>query len=86
MALGLPVVAFDLLETRRTVGLAGVFVPPGDVAAFGDEFVKLIDDRERQQKLGQAGRERVEHELGWERQAETYLDVLHGLTAESARS
>lgn len=81
MALGLPVVAFDLLETRRTVGLAGVFVQPGDVAAFGDEFIKLIDAPEQQQKLGRAGRERVEHELAWERQAETYLDVVRRMAS-----
>jgi glycosyltransferase involved in cell wall biosynthesis len=79
MAFGLPVMAFDLLETRRTVGPAGVFVPPGDVAAFGDQLVKLIDDAALQQQLGLAGRERLETELAWERQAETYLGVLQRL-------
>jgi glycosyltransferase involved in cell wall biosynthesis len=76
MAFGLPVMAFDLLETRRTVGPAGSYLPPGDVAAFGDQLVKLLDDAERLQELGRAGRRRVETELAWERQAETYLDVL----------
>jgi glycosyltransferase involved in cell wall biosynthesis len=80
MAFGLPVIAFDLLETRRTVGPAGVFVPPGDVATFGDELVKLIEDAELQQKLGRAGRERSRAELAWERQAEIYLGVLRRIT------
>jgi glycosyltransferase involved in cell wall biosynthesis len=80
MAFGLPVVAFDLLETRRTVGAAGIHVSAGDVAAFGDQLVKLIEDAELQQKLGRAGRERVKTELAWERQVETYLEVLEGLS------
>jgi glycosyltransferase involved in cell wall biosynthesis len=84
MAFGLPVVAFDLLETRRTVESAGVYVSPGDVLAFGDELTKLIDDPEQLQKLGRAGRERVEAELAWERQVETYLDVVERLTTRTA--
>jgi glycosyltransferase involved in cell wall biosynthesis len=85
MAFGLPVLAFDLLETRRTVGPAGTYVSPGDVAAFGDQLVKLIDDPETLQKLGLAGRQRVENELAWERQTEVYLDVLKRLTAGRRR-
>jgi glycosyltransferase involved in cell wall biosynthesis len=79
MAFGLPVIAFDLLETRRTVGSAGRFVPPGDVASFGHQLVKLMEDAELQRKLGRAGRERVETDLAWERQTEVYLDVLRRL-------
>jgi glycosyltransferase involved in cell wall biosynthesis len=80
MAFGLPVVAFDLLETRRTVGPAGVLVPPADVVTFGDQLVKLAADADLQHDLGRAGRERVETELAWERQAELYLDVLRRIT------
>jgi glycosyltransferase involved in cell wall biosynthesis len=80
MAFGLPVISFDLLETRRTVGSAGVFVPPGDVATFGDQLIKLADDGDLQHDLGRAGRERVETELAWERQAELYLGVLRRIT------
>jgi glycosyltransferase involved in cell wall biosynthesis len=85
MAFGRPVIAFDLLETRRTVGPAGRYVPPGDVAGLGDKLVKLIDDPEALRKLGDAGRRRVENELAWERQVETYLDVLESLMAVRRR-
>ena len=80
MAFGLPVIAFDLLETRRTVGAAGVYVPPEDIQSFGDELTKLTEDAERRQRLGRAGHERVVTELAWERQTETYLEVLESLT------
>lgn len=83
MAFGLPVVAFDLLETRRTVGPAGIHVSPGDVAAFGDQLIKLLEDAELRQELGRAGRERMETELAWERQVETYLAVLERLSMPS---
>jgi glycosyltransferase involved in cell wall biosynthesis len=80
MASRLPVIAFDLLETRRTVGAAGICVSAGDVTAFGDQLIKLIDDTERLENLGRAGRVRVETTLAWERQVETYLDGLERLT------
>jgi glycosyltransferase involved in cell wall biosynthesis len=79
MAFGLPVIAFDLLETRRSVGPAGVFVPPEDIQTFGDQLIKLTEDAELRQRLGRAGHERVATELAWERQTETYLEVLRRL-------
>src|SRR5207245_11109907 len=48
MAMGKPVVAFDLKEARETAREAGVYVTPNgershDAAAFGDQILKLLD-------------------------------------------
>jgi glycosyltransferase involved in cell wall biosynthesis len=91
MATGLPFVAFDVLETRVMGEGAAALVPPGDVKAYARELGELLDDRERRARLGAVGRGRVETELSWERQADTYLELMRrlcrpGRTRSAARS
>ena len=75
MAFELPVVAFDLRETRISSGEAGVYVQPNDVRKYAKAIVGLMDDEPRRLKLGQLGRERVERELAWSYQERAYLGV-----------
>jgi len=75
MAFELPVVAFDLRETRISSGEAGVYVQPNDVHKYAKAIVELMDDKPRRLKLGQLGRERVERELAWSYQERAYLGV-----------
>ena len=46
MAFELPVVAFDLKETRVSADDAAVYVEPNDVAAYARAIVELLDDPE----------------------------------------
>jgi glycosyltransferase involved in cell wall biosynthesis len=84
MALRLPLVSFDLQETRRVAQDAGVFVTPGDTAAMAAEVVHLLSRPETRRRLGDVGRLRVSEELAWERQSQTYLAVVRRL-AETGR-
>ena len=47
MAFGLPVVAFDLKETRVSAGDAASYVESGDVAAYARAIVDLLDDADQ---------------------------------------
>ena len=47
MAFGMPVVAFDLKETRVSANGAGCYVASGDVAAYARAIVELLDDDEQ---------------------------------------
>lgn len=85
MAVGLPVVAFDLKETRVSAGDAAVYVPDGDVAGYAAAVVQLLDDPDRRGSMGWAGRLRIEGGLGWPYQREAYVDVFDAL-AGRARS
>ncbi len=76
MAFGLPLVCFDLQETRRIAVDAASFVAPGDVDALARMIVALLDDPEARSRLGRVGRERVRDELAWERQTPVYLDAI----------
>ncbi|WP_275004709.1 glycosyltransferase family 4 protein [Promicromonospora iranensis] len=83
MAHGLPVVASDLTETRRSAGEAAVYVAGTDPAAFGDAILELLDNPGRASAMGAVGRERIEGELSWRRQAATYVGVFDGLTGRT---
>src|SRR3989442_2371725 len=63
MALGKPIVAFDLPEHRVTAQEAALYVRPNDELAFARAIAELIDDPERRRAMGQLGRRRVETEL-----------------------
>ncbi len=75
MAFELPVVAFDLRETRVSAGPAAVYVRPNDVREYATAIVELLDDEPGRARLGKAGRVRVEQELAWNHQQRAYLGV-----------
>jgi glycosyltransferase involved in cell wall biosynthesis len=79
MALGRPVVAFDLKETRVTGGDAITFAAAATPEALADAVEALADDPVRRQHLGTLGRERVESDLGWHVQAKKLLSVYERL-------
>jgi glycosyltransferase involved in cell wall biosynthesis len=79
MAFGLPVVAFDLTETRVSAGEAGVYATPDEIPEMAKLVIELLDDEPRRLAMGKAARERVEKELAWQHQAERYLAVYESL-------
>ena len=78
MAFGLPVVAFDLRETRVSAQDAARYVEPNDVDAYARAIVDLLDDPDAEE-MGRRGRERVERELAWSHQRDGYLAVFDEL-------
>ena len=76
MAHGLPVVCFDLLETRRMATGCARFVSPGDVDTLADAVHALLDDESARRTLGAAGKDRVETGLCWEQQNAAYLRAV----------
>jgi len=82
MAFELPVVAFDLKETRVSTGDAAVYVTPNNVRDYALAIIELLDDAPKRALLGKVGRTRVEQELAWCHQERAYLSVYRRLTAD----
>ena len=80
MAFELPVVAFDLRETRVSAQDAAAYVKPNDVREYAKAIVALMDDEPKRMLLGKLGRARVEQELAWCHQERAYLGVYRSLT------
>ena len=85
MAFELPVVAFDLRETRVSAGDAAVYVRPNDIRAYAEAIIELADDEGRRSLMGKLGRARVEQELAWGHQERAYVDVYRRLLAGTRR-
>jgi glycosyltransferase involved in cell wall biosynthesis len=79
MAFELPVVAFDLLETRVSAGEAAVYAEPNRVESFAQAIVDLVDDELRRKEMGAIGRTRIETELAWVHQRSAYVGVYDAL-------
>ena len=75
MAFELPLVAFDLRETRVSAGDAAIYVKPNDERGYAEAIVALLDDEPRRTRMGKLGRARVEQELAWCHQERAYLGV-----------
>ncbi len=83
MSFGLPVVAFDLQETRVSGDSAAVYASPNDVDSFARAIVDLVDDPDRRSEMGRRGRERIEHKLAWAHQQKAYLAVFEELVDDA---
>lgn len=65
MALGRPIVSYDLVEARVSAGAAAAYAAANDEGAFAAEIDRLLDDDARREHMGRAGRERLETSLSW---------------------
>lgn len=83
MAFGLPVVAFDLKETRVSAGDAARYAVDGDVVAYARAVVDLLDQPETRAEMGRNGRLRIEQELGWPYQRKAYVGVYDRLAGRA---
>ena len=73
MAVGKPIVTFDLPETRITAQKAACYIPSGDTAGFGHAICRLLDDPDLRTVMGEFGRQRFLSCLSWEHQQENLL-------------
>ncbi len=66
MFFGLPVVAFDLHETRVSAGAAGRYAEPNSDAALAAEIDALLDDPVLRATMSEFGCRRVQEALAWD--------------------
>jgi glycosyltransferase involved in cell wall biosynthesis len=73
MAVGLPVVAFDLEETRVSAAKAAEYAEPNDPIGLARIAIRLLDEPEKRARMAAVGRQRIAGPLSWERSAESLL-------------
>ena len=59
MALGRPIVQYDLLEGRRSAGNASLYARPNDIKDLAEKISALLADEEKRSAMGKIGRERM---------------------------
>jgi glycosyltransferase involved in cell wall biosynthesis len=75
MALGKPIVQFDLREGRVSAGPASLYAERNDVTSLAQGIVELVDDQELGARMGQLGQERFRATLSWEAQIPQLLSA-----------
>ena len=66
MALGKPIVSFDLKEARYSAQDAALYAKANDETDFARSVCWLLDRPEERQRMGEVGRQRVSDTLAWE--------------------
>jgi glycosyltransferase involved in cell wall biosynthesis len=65
MALGKPMVQFDVTEGRVSAGESSLYARNTDCADFAEKIVELMDDASLRDRMGAFGQERVRSKLAW---------------------
>lgn len=85
MALGKPIVAFDLPEHRVTAQEAALYAKANDELDFARKIETLMDNPAQRQKMSKFGRERVDAVLAWPHQAKALLNAYAHLVPVESR-
>jgi glycosyltransferase involved in cell wall biosynthesis len=68
MALGRPIVQFDVVEGRRSAEDASLYARGNDPHDFADRILELLADDDRRRRMGETGRRRMVEHLEWKHQ------------------
>lgn len=79
MALGKPIVQFDLTEGRYSAQEASLYAKQNDEKDMAEKIIQLLDDSGMRQVMGDYGRNRVVSELSWEYEAPKLLKAYQVL-------
>jgi len=66
MALGKPIVQFDLTEGRFSAQEASLYASKNNEVDLANKIIQLLDNADMRKKMGDFGRKRVLNELEWE--------------------
>lgn len=66
MSVGKPIIAFDLLEHRRSAQEAACYIEPNDVTKFATGIRQLLEDEPRRERMSKFAKDRFQRALAWE--------------------
>jgi glycosyltransferase involved in cell wall biosynthesis len=85
MALGKPVVQFDLHEGRVSARDASLYARRNDVSSLAENIIRLVDDAELQRRMGEIGQQRLRTLLSWEQQVPELLAAYERVLSDKQR-
>jgi Glycosyltransferase len=79
MALGKPIVQYDLTEGRVSAQDASLYAARNDPKDLARKLIELLDDEPRRKRMGEIGLERVKTTLAWEHEVPRLLAAYEAL-------
>ena len=83
MALGKPIVQYDLREGRYSAREASLYADKNNPGSLADNIELLLNDPTLRRKMGRYGEDRVRNELHWGIESPKYLSVYDRLLGRS---
>lgn len=83
MAIGKPIVSFDLPEHRFSAQAAAIYAQPNDELDFARKIEHLMDNPDIREEMANAGRSRIQHELSWPHQAQELLSAYESVFSDA---
>jgi glycosyltransferase involved in cell wall biosynthesis len=83
MALGKPMVQFDLAEGRFSAQDASLYARRNNALDLAGKIVELLESEEKRKTMGAFGRKRVLEELEWRHEAPKLLAAYQALAGRS---
>ncbi len=74
MALGKPIVQFDLTEGRFSAQKASLYAKHNDAVDMAQKIRELLQDPERRARMGAFGRDRILNDLSWDKTSQALLE------------
>jgi glycosyltransferase involved in cell wall biosynthesis len=84
MALGKPIVQFDLTEGRFSAQGASLYARRNDPVDLALKIIELVDDPQKRRAMGALGRRRVIEELEWRHEVPNLLAAYEALWTGSS--
>ena len=81
MALGKPIVQFDLTEGRVSAQDSSLYAKANDPVDMAHKILQLLDDSELRERMGKFGRNRVKNELEWQYEMPKLLAAYEAIFA-----
>jgi glycosyltransferase involved in cell wall biosynthesis len=81
MALGKPIVQFDVKEGKYSAQAASLYAAANDSVDFGEKILELVDNPELRERMGQFGRRRLHDALAWHHQEPILLKAYDAIFA-----
>lgn len=85
MAVGLPIVSFDLKESRFSAQEAAVYIPNNDEKAFAKAIIDLLNNPEQRARMSEFGRKRFLECLSWEHSKQKLIEFYDNLMQTPCR-
>ncbi|MDH3026958.1 glycosyltransferase family 4 protein [Gordonia alkanivorans] len=89
MAMGRPIVQFDVMEGRYSAGSSARYAAPNDVESLASEIRWVLEHPMEAKEMGSEGKRRFQQELCWEQQVPklraAYASVLRAHDAEASQ-
>ena len=79
MAIGKPIICFDLKEAHVSAGEAAVYAKANDIQDFAIKLIELLEHPEKRKIMGEFGRVRFENSLAWDYQKPKLINLYQEL-------